>query len=209
MPLAVPDFEKSCKKKCKCLTGVNKGTAYTCDDPCNGLAGNLKFDSLKCNCVPTAVIGKIRYVLDSGNVRLLDNYYGPTDGTLVVAQAPYFNGLGQAYTFVPSFGYSWGCEFVISNACCAIPPGANNCAWGTGGSAIKLNNCSGGSSNVGNIVTHVYLDGVYQNTITAAIIGSLDATGFCSSSYPIGSQWTWSGHYEQETSPGVWQPLGS
>jgi len=46
MVLPTPDMS-SCKKKLRCLTGVNEGKAYDPEDPCPGYG---PFDPVKCDC---------------------------------------------------------------------------------------------------------------------------------------------------------------
>lgn len=46
MVLPAPDMS-SCKKKARCLTGVNEGKAYDPENPCPGYG---PFDPVKCDC---------------------------------------------------------------------------------------------------------------------------------------------------------------
>lgn len=82
MVLPTPDMS-SCKKKLRCLTGVNEGKAYDPEDPCPGLG---PFDSVKCDC--QSMIGTWRFdgfVSGRGELRAISsgNYNITVEGTKI------------------------------------------------------------------------------------------------------------------------------
>jgi hypothetical protein len=207
MALGTPDFEKSCKKKCKCLTGPNRGEAYTCDDPCGGLPGIYSFDSLKCDCKSVFPKGAVRYVLDGGNVAI----QGASSGiSQVINSSPYFDGQGRYITFAAGMSHTWNCgNSFLQTACCSSGGLSFPCPWQGNGTTVKTAVCSGGSNNVGDIAVATYADGVIVSVSYAALIAT-KTSGFCdNSSFPVGYRWEWQGHFEERQQDGSWTILGN